>query len=368
MKHRIILSSLLALGLLAGCASSEKQPLSIIELTSENDKILVNEESDIQIKTDPADTELSDADFDADGGKIEVDQDTAHFSADKAGTYTIKADKDGIESNPVTITVVDDEDQKNSSTTAAANSSNTQNNTKDTAQSSQSSQKTASTQSDQPTQPVSSDVKPQYSEPAVMPDYGIDLSELMENPDQYVGKTVTVVGIEPQDTPVTGDAKLADGTYLFVLESADGKQGLPVDLSQLTIPNLGDYGKMAITGTLKKQKIGNYDYVLDASNVLQLGYNGTRPGPAINEVGSPVSDLSPSGTFEFTVNNVNIRRGEDGLEGAKTGEVYNAGMKVNYDKVYQKDGYTWISYIGASGQRDSVAVGDLKTVLYGFNA
>lgn len=364
MKHRIILSSLLALGLLAGCASSEKQPLSIIELTSENDKILVNEESDIQIKTDPSGTELSDADFDADGGKIEVDQDTAHFSADKAGTYTIKADKDGVESNPVTITVVDDEDQKNSNSSGTADSLNTQSNT----QNSQPSQNTGSSQSDQPAQPVASDSQPQYSEPPVMPDYGTDLSVIMENPDQYAGKTITVVGYDDGATPLSGDAQLPDGTYLFILWSADSKYCLPIDFSQMKNPDLGDDGKLSITGKLVKQKVGNYDYVLDATNVVLLGNNGVLPGKAAQDVGDPVSDLLPSGTFQFSVNNVNIRRGEDGLEGQKTGEVYNVGMKVNYDKVYQKDGYTWISYIGASGERDSVAVGDLKTVLYGFNA
>ncbi len=34
---------------------------------------------------------------------------------------------------------------------------------------------------------------------------------------------------------------------------------------------------------------------------------------------------------------------------------YGVGQKINYDSVYECDGYRWISYIGASGKRRYVA-------------
>lgn len=41
-------------------------------------------------------------------------------------------------------------------------------------------------------------------------------------------------------------------------------------------------------------------------------------------------------------------------------------MTVHYDKVYQKDGYTWLGYTAKSGARHSVAAGNTQTLLYGF--
>lgn len=92
--------------LIAGCSSGSDQKMSIIELVPENDEVLVNEKTDIEIKTDPKDTVLTASDFVAGKGKIEVDGNLAVFCASETGTYTIKASKDGITSNPVSIKVV----------------------------------------------------------------------------------------------------------------------------------------------------------------------------------------------------------------------------------------------------------------------
>lgn len=42
------------------------------------------------------------------------------------------------------------------------------------------------------------------------------------------------------------------------------------------------------------------------------------------------------------------------------------GIMLIMTKPTKKDGYTWIAYTGQSGQRHSVAVGDDKTLLYGY--
>ncbi len=75
--------------------------------------------------------------------------------------------------------------------------------------------------------------------------------------------------------------------------------------------------------------------------------------------------IPSSGTFEFTYSDISILDGKNGLEGADTGYVYNAGMTVHYDSVYEKDGYLWISYISYSGARRSVAVRDKDGTMWG---
>lgn len=63
-----------------------------------------------------------------------------------------------------------------------------------------------------------------------------------------------------------------------------------------------------------------------------------------------------SAIAEVMVPAINVRR-----EPTLNGEIvacYKTGMTVKYDSVYVGDGYIWISYIGASGIRNYMAVGD----------
>lgn len=106
--------------------------------------------------------------------------------------------------------------------------------------------------------------------------------------------------------------------------------------------------------------------MIDVTEVIPQSVMSSANSFGGTYVGAPVSSMPSSGTFEFSSNGINIRKGDQGLDGAKTGLVYNAGMSVHYDKVYQKDGYTWISYIGKSGERRSVAVGSDQKLEYGF--
>lgn len=77
--------------------------------------------------------------------------------------------------------------------------------------------------------------------------------------------------------------------------------------------------------------------------------------------------IPATGTFMFTYNNINIRNGASGLSGSLTRLQYNAGDTVNYDTVYEKDGYLWISYISYGGVRRSVAVRNTDGTMWGHN-
>lgn len=62
-----------------------------------------------------------------------------------------------------------------------------------------------------------------------------------------------------------------------------------------------------------------------------------------------------NGTFTVEVSALNVRD-KAGLDGAIVA-VYGAGETINYDGYCDKDGYIWVTYIGASGNRRYVAVG-----------
>lgn len=367
--------SFLSLGLLAGC-QNQTQKLSIIELVPESDRILEGEKTRIDIKTDPAGTKLADSNFDAGKGEIEAEDGYAMFSADEAGTYTIKASKDGIESNPVTIEVVSEEDQdhkdeaEQSSDKTSDSSQKSQNQKPDSdQQNTGTSEKTdsgsASSNSDSSSQNAgktdnsgSSDFVVDNHNPI-----NTDLASVMNDPEDYLNHTIDVVLMVPQDLPDSKQAVLPDGTKLSVLLSEDGKNAIPV----LNYSDFDNWGvKNEVLGIFRKQNAGDYDYVLDVTEVIPQSVMSSANSFGGTYVGAPVSSMPSSGTFEFSANGINIRNGDQGLDGEKTGFVYNAGMSVHYDKVYQKDGYTWISYIGKSGVRRSAAVGNNQTLEYGF--
>lgn len=62
-----------------------------------------------------------------------------------------------------------------------------------------------------------------------------------------------------------------------------------------------------------------------------------------------------TGTFTVEVSALNVRA-EAGL-GAEIVAVYSVGQEINYDGWIDNDGYIWITYIGSSGNRRYVAVG-----------
>lgn len=65
-----------------------------------------------------------------------------------------------------------------------------------------------------------------------------------------------------------------------------------------------------------------------------------------------------TGTFTVEVSALNVRSAA-GLD-AEIVAVYTAGQEINYDGWCDVDGYIWITYIAASGNRRYVAVGQSK--------
>lgn len=110
-----------------------------------------------------------------------------------------------------------------------------------------------------------------------------------------------------------------------------------------------------------------------AFNITRLPYSATfstafrRKGTGGGSNPGGQYPITPTGTFMFTVDNVNIRNGMSGLAGSLTGLQYNSGETVNYDTVYESDGYLWISYVSYNGVRRSVAVRDVDGTMWGHN-
>lgn len=79
------------------------------------------------------------------------------------------------------------------------------------------------------------------------------------------------------------------------------------------------------------------------------------PAPASEPFSGEVEIHDKSGTFTVEVSALNVRAAA-GLN-AEIVAVYSAGQEINYDGWCDVDGYIWITYIGGSGNRRYVAVG-----------
>lgn len=284
----------------AGCASSSQKKLSIIELVPENEKVLVNEKTDIEIKTDPASEKLDPSDFDARKGKIEVDGDTAVFSAEETGTYTIPASKDGIDSNPVTIEIVDSKDDQNSAKPYDQSSD------KQSSQSAGSSSDYSTSSGQNSPQSV-----PDPSAGAAIQKHDTDVQQVgsrlnvdqvMADPDAYVGQQIEVMGYFPQDTPLNaGSPTDANGQPMDAIYDADTRKGIAVDADPKTVDEKAHGSRyVRIAGTFEKKNFGglNYGITMDDLTVLNPGVpNGE--GEYLSP-GSPISDLKQTGWITFT--------------------------------------------------------------------
>jgi len=86
-----------------------------------------------------------------------------------------------------------------------------------------------------------------------------------------------------------------------------------------------------------------------------------RPGGSSGKVSKTRTNYKPSGAkfikTEYwrgiTLDVCNVRSAPS--TGAKVVATYPKGKNINYDSVYEADGYRWISYVGYSGQRRYVA-------------
>lgn len=71
------------------------------------------------------------------------------------------------------------------------------------------------------------------------------------------------------------------------------------------------------------------------------------------------TEYEQHGNAEVLVDVLNIRT-EPSLNGSVVGKYYKGETVYNYDRVYDRDGYRWVRYIGGSGNYRYIAVRDLS--------
>ena len=157
------------------------------------------------------------------------------------------------------------------------------------------------------------------------------------------------LGFDVHITNVSGGDKAIQGVSVPVWTSKDGQDDLV--WHQASRQSDGSY-KVRINVSDHKAETGEYIvhlyYVQDGKMV---GIGGTSTTVPVQN--ATRHNLPASGSYTFTARS-----------GIKTQPLvanpdvsyYDAGMSVNYDKVVNNDGYTWLSYLSYSGNRFYVAI------------
>ena len=157
------------------------------------------------------------------------------------------------------------------------------------------------------------------------------------------------LGFDVHITNVSGGDKAIQGVSVPVWTSKDGQDDLV--WHQASRQSDGSY-KVRINVSDHKSEAGEYIvhlyYVQDGKMV---GIGGTSTTVPVQN--ATRHNLPASGSYTFTART-----------GIKTQPLvanpdisyYDSGMSVNYDKVVNNDGYTWISYLSYSGHRFYVAI------------
>ena len=157
------------------------------------------------------------------------------------------------------------------------------------------------------------------------------------------------LGFDVHITNVSGGDKAIQGVSVPVWTVKDGQDDLV--WHQADRQSDGSY-KVRINVGDHKSEAGEYIvhlyYVQDGKMV---GIGGTSTTVPVQN--ATRHNLPASGSYTFTARS-----------GIKTQPLvanpdvsyYDAGMSVNYDKVVNNDGYTWLSYLSYSGQRFYVAI------------
>lgn len=157
------------------------------------------------------------------------------------------------------------------------------------------------------------------------------------------------LGFDVHITNVSGGDKAIQGVSVPVWTSKDGQDDLV--WHQADRQSDGSY-KVRINVSDHKAEAGEYIvhlyYVQDGKMV---GIGGTSTTVPVQN--ATRHNLPASGSYTFTARS-----------GIKTQPLvanpdvsyYDTGMSVNYDKVVNNDGYTWLSYLSYSGNRFYVAI------------
>lgn len=349
-------------------SSNSKIRFVAVQLVPEANSIVVNEEVIIEAMAD-SDLTWADSDFKASGGTIVAVSNGAKFTADKAGTYTITVDKEGVKSNVVTIIAVEDsstldsaaseasaqtsmaaqasqeaeatlDDDKNTTSSSAGSSSSTTNQTSGNTNTNTN----ANTNTSTPTPSSNSAAATNSTTSASAGQRLVNVQNLASNPEAYLDQYITLSGSIANENGKT-----------VIYPQGSTSQGITLDGVEASAIGKSAY----LTGHLVKN--ANGQYVFDVNNTIE-----PLTSAIFGKAGAPVSSVPQTGTFVFTANNVVIRSGYDGLASPESGLAYYPGLEVYYDGTYQKDGYTWIKYTSYSGIERSVPIGDDKYVLYGY--
>lgn len=159
------------------------------------------------------------------------------------------------------------------------------------------------------------------------------------------------VGVNPR----AGAVFVQETTYIaghpyghtgLVIEDSDGytmrtiEQNIDGNADSLYVGGPARYNTRNFDGI-----VGWFYFPLDNADYQPVQATNTGDGRITEE----------NGTFTVEVSALNVRD-KAGLDGAIVA-VYGAGETINYDGYCDKDGYIWVTYIGASGNRRYVAVG-----------
>ena len=181
----------------------------------------------------------------------------------------------------------------------------------------------------------------------------VAVSELAQQESKPSGtiniENLSNLGFDVHITNVSGGDKAIQGVSVPVWTAKDGQDDLV--WHQADRQSDGSY-KVRINVSDHKSEAGEYIvhlyYVQDGKMVGIGGTSTTVPVQNATRHNLPVS-----GSYTFTAR-TGIKT--QPLVANPDVSYYDAGMSVNYDKVVNNDGYTWLSYLSYSGQRFYVAI------------
>ena len=157
------------------------------------------------------------------------------------------------------------------------------------------------------------------------------------------------LGFDVHITNVSGGNKAIQGVSVPVWTAKDGQDDLV--WHQADRQSDGSY-KVRINVSDHKAEAGEYIvhlyYVQDGKMV---GIGGTSTTVPVQN--ATRHNLPASGSYTFTAR-TGIKT--QPLVANPDVSYYDSGMSVNYDKVVNNDGYTWLSYLSYSGHRFYVAI------------
>ena len=157
------------------------------------------------------------------------------------------------------------------------------------------------------------------------------------------------LGFDVHITNVSGGDKAIQGVSVPVWTAKDGQDDLV--WRQADRQSDGSY-KVRINVSDHKAEAGEYIvhlyYVQDGKMV---GIGGTSTTVPVQN--ATRHNLPASGSYTFTTR-TGIKT--QPLVANPDVSYYDSGMSVNYDKVVNNDGYTWLSYLSYSGHRFYVAI------------